>query len=218
MSVGLGLAGLGLMLMSGLDMGSTWTALLVGFLVGGAGIGLLNPVIADVAVSVVPKEQSGMASGINDTFRQVGIAVGIATWGAIFLGRGADKIDRADRRHPRRDRRAPAPADRGDRRRATSTRCWRRCRSPPGRAVENAAREGFLSGINEILVLGGAALLRRRPGRALARPRGRDRARAGRGRVGAGSEGPAGPELRPRAGARSDQSSSWPLSSSESSS
>ena len=49
--------------------------------------------IADVAVSVVPKEQSGMASGINDTFRQVGIAIGIAAWGAIFLGRGADKVE-----------------------------------------------------------------------------------------------------------------------------
>ena len=34
-----------------------------------------------------------MASGINDTFRQVGIAIGIAAWGAIFLGRGADKVE-----------------------------------------------------------------------------------------------------------------------------
>jgi len=33
-----------------------------------ARVGLLNPVIADVAVSVVPKQQSGMAAGINDTF------------------------------------------------------------------------------------------------------------------------------------------------------
>jgi hypothetical protein len=58
----------------------------------GAGTGLLNLVIADVAVSIVPKERSGMAAGINDTFRQVGIAVGIAVWGAIFVGRGADKV------------------------------------------------------------------------------------------------------------------------------
>ena len=35
-----------------------------------------------------PRTQSGMASGINDTFRQVGVAVGIAAWGAIFVGRG----------------------------------------------------------------------------------------------------------------------------------
>src|SRR3712207_3084116 len=93
LGLGLGMAGAGLLLMSGIDAGSEWTTLLGGFLVAGAGIGLLNPVIADVALSVVPKEQSGMASGINDTFRQVGIAVGIAAWGAIFLGRGADKVE-----------------------------------------------------------------------------------------------------------------------------
>src|SRR4051794_22473625 len=92
LGVGLGLSGLGLLLMSGIHADSEWTTLLGGFLVAGAGVGLLNPVIADVAVSVVPKEQSGMAAGINDTFRQVGVAVGIAAWGAVFLGRGASKI------------------------------------------------------------------------------------------------------------------------------
>ena len=91
MGAGLALTGLGLLLMSGLQLDSEWTALLLGFLVSGIGVGLLNPVIADVALSVVPKEQSGMAAGINDTFRQVGIAVGIAAWGAIFLGAGAAK-------------------------------------------------------------------------------------------------------------------------------
>ena len=82
MGAGLALTGLGLLLMSGLEANSEWTALLLGFLLAGIGVGLLNPVIADVALSVVPKEQSGMAAGINDTFRQVGIAVGIAAWGA----------------------------------------------------------------------------------------------------------------------------------------
>ncbi len=91
MSAGLALTGVGLLLMGGLDVDSEWTALLLGFIVSGIGVGLLNPVIADVALSVVPKERSGMAAGINDTFRQVGIAVGIAAWGAIFLGAGASK-------------------------------------------------------------------------------------------------------------------------------
>jgi hypothetical protein len=35
-------------------------------------------------VSVLPVEQSGRSSGINNTFRQVGIAVGIAGLGALF--------------------------------------------------------------------------------------------------------------------------------------
>jgi hypothetical protein len=32
----------------------------------------------------VPQQQAGMASGVNNTFRQVGIATGIAGLGAIF--------------------------------------------------------------------------------------------------------------------------------------
>src|SRR5919198_419131 len=92
-SPGLGITGLGLLLMGGVDANSDWTHLLPGFILAGAGVGLINPAIADVAVSVVPKEQSGMASGINDTFRQVGIAIGIAAWGAIFLGRGASRVE-----------------------------------------------------------------------------------------------------------------------------
>src|SRR4051794_15024181 len=89
---GLGLTGLGLLLMGGVHTGDDWTGLLPGFILVGAGVGFINPAVADVAVSVVPKEHSGMASGINDTFRQVGIAIGIAAWGAIFLGRGASKV------------------------------------------------------------------------------------------------------------------------------
>ena len=92
MAIGLARVGAGLLLMSGLTASDGLDGAAAGFIVAGIGVGLLNPVIADVAVSVVPKERSGMAAGINDTFRQVGVAVGVAAWGAIFLGRGADKI------------------------------------------------------------------------------------------------------------------------------
>jgi predicted MFS family arabinose efflux permease len=91
-AVGLALTGAGLLLMSGVDADSRWTTLLAGFLIGGAGVGLLNPAIADVALSVVPPERSGMASGINDAFRQVGVAIGIAGWGALFQARGASQV------------------------------------------------------------------------------------------------------------------------------
>ena len=81
---GLACVGAGLLLMHGLQAGDKWTALLPGFLVCGIGIGLVNPALATAAVSVVEPRRSGMASGINSTFRQVGIATGIAAWGAIF--------------------------------------------------------------------------------------------------------------------------------------
>jgi EmrB/QacA subfamily drug resistance transporter len=81
---GLVLVGIGLLLMRGLDATSDWTALLPGFLVAGIGIGTINPSIANAAIGVVAPARSGMASGISSTFRQVGIATGIAGLGAIF--------------------------------------------------------------------------------------------------------------------------------------
>jgi predicted MFS family arabinose efflux permease len=82
--IGLSLVGLGLLLMHGIKLDSDWTTLLAGFIAAGAGVGLCNPVIAQVAVGVVEPARSGMAAGINNTFRQVGIATGIAGLGAIF--------------------------------------------------------------------------------------------------------------------------------------
>jgi EmrB/QacA subfamily drug resistance transporter len=82
--LGLSLVGLGLLLMRGLEPSSEWTTLLAGFLVAGAGIGMVNPAIASTAVGVVSAAKAGMGSGISNTARQVGLATGIAAWGAIF--------------------------------------------------------------------------------------------------------------------------------------
>ncbi len=84
LSAGLVLVGAGLLMMRGLTASSHWTALLAGFVVAGVGVGLVNPALASTAIGVVAPQRSGMASGINSTFRQVGIATGIAVLGAIF--------------------------------------------------------------------------------------------------------------------------------------
>jgi predicted MFS family arabinose efflux permease len=89
---GLTLVGCGLLLMHGLDADSQWTALLPGFIVAGLGIGLTNPSLANAAIGVVTPARSGMASGINSTFRQVGIATGIAGLGAIFESQVAHRL------------------------------------------------------------------------------------------------------------------------------
>jgi EmrB/QacA subfamily drug resistance transporter len=81
---GLLLVGAGLILMGGLSGDSTWTHLIPGFIVAGLGAGLVNPPLASTAIGVVPPEKAGMASGVNATFRQVGIAAGIAALGSIF--------------------------------------------------------------------------------------------------------------------------------------
>jgi EmrB/QacA subfamily drug resistance transporter len=77
----------GLLAMRGLEATSPWTVLLPGLLVMGVGIGLANPTVTYAALGVVPATRSGMASGVNNTFRQVGIALGIATLGALLPAR-----------------------------------------------------------------------------------------------------------------------------------
>jgi EmrB/QacA subfamily drug resistance transporter len=88
LSLGLALCAGGMLLMATTTPSSGWTRLLPGFLATGIGIGLVNPVLASASVAVVPVERSGMAAGANSTFRQVGIATGIAALGAVF----ADQI------------------------------------------------------------------------------------------------------------------------------
>ncbi len=84
MGTGLLLVAVGCYLMAFTTADSAWTVLLPGFIVSGIGIGISNPVMASASVAVVPPERSGMASGSSNTFRQVGIATGIAGLGAVF--------------------------------------------------------------------------------------------------------------------------------------
>ena len=84
LGTGLLLVAAGLYAMTAVDAGSSWTALIPGFVLTGIGVGLVNPPLASAAIGVVPPARSGMASGINSTSRQVGIATGIAGLGAIF--------------------------------------------------------------------------------------------------------------------------------------
>jgi EmrB/QacA subfamily drug resistance transporter len=92
LGVGLATVGVGLLLMHGVSPSSGWTTLLAGFLVAGIGIGITNPGIGQAAIAVVPVEKSGMGSGINTTFRQVGIATGVAGLGAVFQSSVNSKI------------------------------------------------------------------------------------------------------------------------------
>ena len=66
---------------SGVD--SSWWLFLPGLLVAMVGTGMFNPAVSQVALSSAPPEQSGLAAGVNDMFRQAGIAVGVAALGAL---------------------------------------------------------------------------------------------------------------------------------------
>lgn len=149
LGAGLGLTALGLALMHGLTASSTWTALLPGLLLTGGGIGLANPAIANIALGVVPAERSGMASGISNTFRIGGLAVGVAGLGAIFQHRVATSLQASlgGTQGPL----AKAVAAGGKRAATALTH---------GRAgVKEASLSAFTSGMNEILAIGAILVL-----------------------------------------------------------
>jgi len=81
---GLALVAGGLALMTLAGPESSWTATLPGSILAMIGTGLFNPAVSAVALGSAPPRQSGLAAGVNDTFRQAGIAVGVAALGALI--------------------------------------------------------------------------------------------------------------------------------------
>jgi EmrB/QacA subfamily drug resistance transporter len=150
LGVGLGLVGVGLLLMHGVTPTSSWTELLLGFVIAGIGIGTTNPGIGQAAIAVVPVEKSGMGSGINTTFRQVGIATGVAGLGAVFQGQVNSKLG---------ELLPHAPAGLGEAVASGGSRAVAALPLPPAvhaKAV-HAADVAFVSGFNSIILI--AAIL-----------------------------------------------------------
>jgi EmrB/QacA subfamily drug resistance transporter len=156
--VGLALAGAGLLVAGGLEADSEWTALLSGLLLTGAGIGLVNPTVAEAAIGVVPAARAATGAAINNTFRQVGVAVGIAALGAVFQGRIESKLGDLLASGPpalqgQAGELAPAVSS-GNAETAIAA-------APPEAQtfLADAAREAFLSGLNVIFLIAGVAAL-----------------------------------------------------------
>jgi EmrB/QacA subfamily drug resistance transporter len=146
LGVGLGMCGVGLLLMYGLTVSSDWTALLAGFIVSGIGIGITNPGIGQGAIAVVPPEKAGMGSGINSTFRQVGIATGVAGLGAVFQSQINSKLA---------ETLPNAPKGLGEAVSSGGTKIVESLNLPPAlqeKAVA-ASKAAFISGFNTILLI-----------------------------------------------------------------
>jgi MFS family permease len=94
------LVGLGLALCAGgtamllsVDASSSWVDLLPGASVAMIGTGLINPVVSSIAMSALPERHLGLAAGAQDTFRQAGIAVGVAALGALVPAQALERGD-----------------------------------------------------------------------------------------------------------------------------
>ena len=152
MSAGLALTGVGLLLMGGLDLHSEWTALLAGFIISGIGVGLLNPV--DRRRRPQRRPQGAQRHGSGD---QRHLPPGRDRRRDRRLGGDLPRCRRledAGGRRRRGQQRRSAEPGRSDLLGGAAAGALRRC--PRGRAelTRNAAEQGFLHGLNEILLLG----------------------------------------------------------------
>lgn len=84
LAIALGATATGLVQMTALSPGDPWTVALPGLTLCGLGFGLANPTVAAVTLAVAPADRAATATGMNSTFRQVGVASGVAALGAIF--------------------------------------------------------------------------------------------------------------------------------------
>ncbi|GAA1009218.1 MFS transporter [Nocardiopsis tropica] len=64
---------------------STWPVLLGGMALVGLGCGLFAPSCAGAAMAAAPKEFAGLASGVLNTSRQVGMAIGVSLLGVCLV-------------------------------------------------------------------------------------------------------------------------------------
>jgi hypothetical protein len=140
---------------------SGWETLIPGFLIAGAGVGLINPPLASTAVGVVHHSRSGMASGMNNTFRQVGIATGIAGLGAVFQHEVAQRTSSA-LAHAASGREVLHSAGGRLGKALVSGEAGTLTRSlPPAarHALTEAYRTGFTEALTRILLIGSAVAL-----------------------------------------------------------
>ena len=73
-----------LALRAGISEEASWLALLPGLAITGLGVGLANPLTTFAHLGVLPPAQGGLASALNNTARQIGLAIGIAVLGALL--------------------------------------------------------------------------------------------------------------------------------------
>jgi EmrB/QacA subfamily drug resistance transporter len=77
---GLVIIGVGALL---LTTGDSWSVILPGMLVAGVGVAVTAQALPGAIMATVPFQRAGMASGALNTFRQLGMALGVAVLGTV---------------------------------------------------------------------------------------------------------------------------------------
>jgi len=147
-------AAAGLASMAHLTATSTWLVLLPGFILAGIGLGVTSTGLASAALSAVAPARAGMAAGLVNTLRQVGIATGVAVLGALYASRVTTATAHALAGLPA----PPGAAHRLASAVASGAGTRAAALVPPAArgAVTHAAAAGTASGLNDVLLAAAA--------------------------------------------------------------
>ena len=168
-AAGLSLMALGFIVLSTLEVGSSYAHFLAGLLPFGAGMALAGAPATTAIVASLPRSKQGVASAVNDVSRELGGALGIAVLGSLMNG-----VYRAEMA----DSTGSLPTGVGEKARGSLAAAQQigEQLGPQGQQLLLHAQTAFLHGFTRGLV-GGAALLLlgalfvavRAPGRAESR-------------------------------------------------
>jgi EmrB/QacA subfamily drug resistance transporter len=86
-AIGMAVMAVGLYVFSRLGAGATFTSLLPGFLIFGAGAGMMNVPLTNAVLQSMPAERSGVASALLNASREVAGLLGITIIGAVLRSR-----------------------------------------------------------------------------------------------------------------------------------
>ncbi|WP_235874775.1 MFS transporter [Saccharopolyspora aridisoli] len=90
LAIGLAVTGAGLLLLTGLETGSTIGRLVPGRLVAGVATGVLNAGLGRQATATVPPDRAAAGVGLNNTTRYVGASIGVTVVGVLASAPGDD--------------------------------------------------------------------------------------------------------------------------------
>ena len=184
-ATGLSLMALGFIVLSTLEVGSSYAHFLAGLLPFGAGMALAGAPATTAIVASLPRSKQGVASAVNDVSRELGGALGIAVLGSLMNG-----VYRAEMADPTAS--VPAGVDEKARGSLAAAQQIGEQLGPQGHQLVLHAQAAFLHGFTRGLIAAAALLLLgalfvavRAPGRAesrsnatgkpIRRPSGRER-------------------------------------------